>query len=157
MKDDVLTRILSAVLRERWAPLPTGPDSEFAWASSGYFVSNQGRVVFWSPGGARNAKKFVLKVSRVEKRPGKTPRPRTNLSAKFPPRYRTVRIHRLVAATFPVPGSGELVRHLDGNPWNNNPENLRFGTHSENLADQYRLGERGREEDNYETDPDLGF
>ena len=30
--------------------------------------------------------------------------------------------------------------HLNGNPTDNRPENLRYGTHSENMTDMYRIG-----------------
>ena len=30
--------------------------------------------------------------------------------------------------------------HLNGNPKDNRPENLKYGTHSENMIDMYRLG-----------------
>ena len=51
------------------------------------------------------------------------------------------RIHSLVALTFigerPL---GMQVRHLDGNPLNNSPENLAYGTQSDNEQDSVRHG-----------------
>ena len=32
--------------------------------------------------------------------------------------------------------------HLNGTPRDNRPENLRYGTHSENMTDMYRQGKR---------------
>lgn len=52
---------------------------------------------------------------------------------------RTVNIHRLVAESF-IPGSGAVVRHLDGNPLNNAAENLAWGSHKDNEADKARHG-----------------
>jgi len=50
-------------------------------------------------------------------------------------------IHRMVAEAFigqRPPGND--VRHLDGNPLNNNVENLSYGTRAENMADAVRHG-----------------
>lgn len=51
------------------------------------------------------------------------------------------RVHQLVAAAFhgPCP-EGMEVCHRDGNRKNNTPENLRYGTHAENVRDQVRHG-----------------
>lgn len=50
--------------------------------------------------------------------------------------------HRLVALAFhgEPPEGCPLVRHLDGNPDNNKPENLAWGTYSENEADKKTHG-----------------
>lgn len=50
-------------------------------------------------------------------------------------------IHRLVLETYvgPCP-DGMECRHLDGNPKNNNLDNLRWGTRSENSQDSIRHG-----------------
>jgi hypothetical protein len=50
-------------------------------------------------------------------------------------------VHRLVLEAFvgPCP-AGMVCRHLDGNPANNRPENLCWGTVAENVADQFRHG-----------------
>lgn len=48
-------------------------------------------------------------------------------------------VHRLVAEAF-LRGSGEVVRHLDGNPHNNRADNLAWGTQSENVLDEVRHG-----------------
>jgi hypothetical protein len=50
-------------------------------------------------------------------------------------------VHRLVLRAFvgPCP-DGQEVRHLDGNPANNNLANLAYGTRSENIADALRHG-----------------
>ncbi len=49
---------------------------------------------------------------------------------------RTMRIHRQICMAFHGrPEPGIQVRHLDGNPGNNCPENLCWGTPKENVAD----------------------
>lgn len=46
-------------------------------------------------------------------------------------------VHRLVCEAFngPPPFDGACVLHNDGNPFNNGPDNLRWGTQKENAAD----------------------
>lgn len=53
------------------------------------------------------------------------------------------RVHRLVCAAFhgiPEGAADLLVRHLDGNPGNNRPENLAWGTDADNHSDAKRHG-----------------
>lgn len=52
---------------------------------------------------------------------------------------KTKTVHRLVAEAF-VPGEGEVVRHLDGNPLNNHAENLAWGSYADNEADKRAHG-----------------
>ena len=56
---------------------------------------------------------------------------------------RTFQTHRLVAATFlgPCP-EGLIVLHNNGDPTDNRPENLRYGTQRENQLDVYYQGKR---------------
>lgn len=52
-----------------------------------------------------------------------------------------VQVGRLVLLAFIGPPSdGQVCRHLDGNPKNNTPSNLAWGTHLENMADRKRHG-----------------
>lgn len=52
-----------------------------------------------------------------------------------------VPVHRMVLAAFHRPqGEGEICRHLDGNPKNNRPCNLAWGTHQENMNDRKAHG-----------------
>ena len=55
--------------------------------------------------------------------------------------HETRNIHRLVLETFrgPCP-KGMECRHLDGNSVNNNLDNLKWGTHSENIQDAVQHG-----------------
>lgn len=54
-------------------------------------------------------------------------------------RVRHTHVHRIVAEAF-VLGSGAVVRHLDGNPANNLPANLAWGSYLDNEADKARHG-----------------
>jgi hypothetical protein len=77
---------------------------------------------------------------------------RGNLRTFLAPRYlsfnvirgkarRLLRVHIEVAKSFWGNFSGQLiVRHLDGNPFNNNVKNLAWGTGVENEADKRRHG-----------------
>ena len=54
---------------------------------------------------------------------------------------RGIPVHQLVMLAFHgLPPPGTEAMHLNGNPKDNRPENLRYGTHSENMTDMYRLG-----------------
>lgn len=127
---------------EAWRPLPTGANEEFGWAAPIYHISSIGRV-FWfthkGPPGLRTG----LKALREDRRKGKRPHLKTNLHAAGGG-DRTVRVHRLVLATFAGPDSPltPVGRHKNGDGTDNRLSNLVRGTHSENLLDQYLLGER---------------
>ena len=52
-----------------------------------------------------------------------------------------VRVHRVVCETFnPNPDNKPMVNHKDGNPQNNNADNLEWVTNKENLQHAIRLG-----------------
>lgn len=54
-------------------------------------------------------------------------------------------VHQLVALAFLGPRpDGQEVRHLDGNPLNNNITNLVYGTRTENIIDVMRIGKPWR-------------
>ena len=54
---------------------------------------------------------------------------------------RGIPVHQLVMLAFyGFPPPGMEAMHLNGNPEDNRPENLKYGTHFENMTDMYRLG-----------------
>lgn len=56
-------------------------------------------------------------------------------------KLRGVYLHRLVAeAWHGMPASGQEVRHLDGDKLNNRPDNLAWGTRSQNMRDKEAHG-----------------
>jgi len=54
-------------------------------------------------------------------------------------------VHRIVCTVFhgQAPSPLHEVRHLDGNPQNNVPSNLAWGTHAENMGDMVAHGRQG--------------
>jgi len=65
-----------------------------------------------------------------------------------PNKRRRFLVHRLVCEAFngPQPDGSRYVRHLDGNPANNVPENVAWGTHLDNMRDRDRHGRTARGE-----------
>lgn len=63
------------------------------------------------------------------------------ISVKVDGRHTSRQVHRLVLEAFvgPCP-EGMECRHLDGNPANNHVDNLRWGTHVDNMADRKAHG-----------------
>ena len=78
--------------------------------------------------------------------PGKILRPAVcdmagHMSVHLGKRSRGIPVHQLVLRAFygpPPPGTEAM--HLNGNPRDNRPENLKYGTHSENMIDMFKLG-----------------
>lgn len=102
--------------------------------SKNYMVSNLGkvkslhRVIMRSDGKPHTVRERILKSTQDE-----WGYPQVRLDS------RTIKVHRLVALAFlgERPVSYE-IRHLDGDPTNNRLENLKYGTHSQNVLDEYR-------------------
>lgn len=61
-------------------------------------------------------------------------------------RNKNIAVHRLVAEQFVSGKTNEnwVVMHKDNNPSNNDPENLSWGTYSQNNYDAYKDGLKGR-------------
>lgn len=114
---------------ERWLPV-VGLEGAYEVSSLGR-VRSVPRWVRNGNTGRKWVKGRILAVKAV-KRSG-YPQLRIARSTKM--------LHRLVADAFlgPCP-PGLVVRHLDGNPANNLPSNLAYGTVSENMFDQVRHG-----------------
>lgn len=110
---------------EEWRPVPGWP---------GYEVSSLGRVYsIRRPGATRSGR--ILKQ-------GIQPSGHPYLGlcrSGVPQRFY---VHQVVALGFlgPKPEGMREIRHLDGNPANNVPSNLKWGTRSENLYDKVRHG-----------------
>lgn len=115
---------------EEWRPIPGRPGFE---ASSHGRVKRCARVVHVPETiykGSPNRKGYLTTVFSLD---GK---------------HASVRVHDEVAKAFlGRRPEGMVIRHLDGDPQNNRPENLRYGTHLENMADRDRHGRTTRGED----------
>lgn len=96
-----------------------------------YAVSNLGRVSSRHPGRAGK----ILKTWRDDEG-------YDHVTLEFDGKSKRHAVHRLVAIAFlgPRPAGCEDVAHEDGVPWNNNKENLRWSTHSDNQRDRARHG-----------------
>lgn len=116
-------------LMEEWRPIPGFP---------GYEVSDLGRVrSYWRRGQAELADEPVLlKLSRIGRAGHLCVGLREGGDAT---RFRTKRVHTLVLEVFVGPRPpGMECRHLDGDPTNNVPANLQWGTRRENADDRVR-------------------
>ena len=107
-----------------------------------YEVSNTGRVrsctkTISSYGGRR----YIKPGRELKLIPDKDGYGRVNLSKNGTAKRKHVHVLVLEAFGGPRPG-GCVCRHLDGNPKNNNAENLAWGTPSENHRDCYDYGGR---------------
>jgi len=62
----------------------------------------------------------------------------------------TMTLHKIVCLAYYGPRpEGLVVRHLDGNPYNNHFENLKYGTNSENAMDRVAHGTSNRGDRNW--------
>lgn len=107
-----------------WREVPSRP---------GYMVSSLGQV--WSPRSGRIIRGIAVGQMKY-------------LCVDFWKEGREY-VHRMVCEAFHGPAAkGMQVRHLDGNPRNNRPDNLAWGTHIENHADKLKHGTNPKGERN---------
>lgn len=119
---------------EQWRPIPGYP---------GYFASTEGRIGS-DLRGRGSIRPLIGGFSGPNRKHGYR-----QLVVCANGRRETRTFHSLVAETFHGPRPvGLEVRHLDGNPLNNRPENLRYGTAVENALDRI---EHGRNENTNKT------
>lgn len=106
-------------MEEVWRIVPTFPS---------YEVSSFGRV--------RRAKSGRLRVLATDHDGYQ------HLTLSENAKHTTRKVHHLVAAAFlgPKPSATHCLAHNDGNPANNRPDNLRWATQKENLADRKAHG-----------------
>lgn len=108
-------------MKELWKEIP-GYNGD-------YFVSNKGKVKSYK-NGAR-----IMKPSYSSKN---SPYQQVQLYKNG--KYKTEKIHRLVAGSFiPNPEQKKVVNHKDGNPKNNNVKNLEWCTLSENTLHSWHV------------------
>ncbi|AXN43438.1 NUMOD4 motif protein [Mycobacterium marinum] len=121
--------------REAWRPV-IGYEG---W----YEVSDQGRVRSvdrWIPyrdESGRRSRFHRGKILAVDTK-GRYPR----VTLRRHQHFNKTGIHQLVCAAFhgPCPSWATEIRHLNGDAFDARPENLAWGTHSENMQDKIRHG-----------------
>ncbi len=120
---------------ERWRPVVN-------WEGK-YEVSNCGRI--------RSVARWITTSKGNRLLEGRVLTPYKKYNGYFRvelcdgPRQESLDIHRLVAYAFVV-GTGDVVRHLDGDSTNNSDSNLAWGTHADNEADKALHGRTPRGE-----------
>lgn len=112
---------------EEWLGLPQ---------AKGYEVSSLGRVrSYWK----RGCCPVLLPAPRLLKL--QKSRDYFVVHLKIDGKVARFRVHQLVLQVFVGPRpEGMICRHLDGDPTNNRPSNLRWGTPKENSEDMMRHG-----------------
>lgn len=113
---------------EEWRPAP---------GFDGYEVSDRGRVRSWRRVSAKNPAPKVLS-QLIRKHDGYI-----QVSVQYPDgKNRPILVHRLVCMAWhgEAPEGKPHVCHWDGDPSNNAPANLRWGSHKDNAQDQLRHG-----------------
>lgn len=117
---------MSNAIPERWLPIP---------GYEGYYeASDLGRIRTLP----RSFRKSFVRVLK----PWTKPCGHLMVALSVNGRLRSHDVHRLVALTFlgAPPSPHHEICHNDGNPANNVPSNLRWGTRSENILDAVRHG-----------------
>jgi hypothetical protein len=109
----------------------------------GFDVSNLGRVrshVWWRSGKTRPDRSYLPKL----RHPTRNKDGHLCLGVHVEGVHSSHFVHTLVCTAFhgPRPDPELVCRHLDGNPENNKPGNLAWGTSEENVADAIRHGRR---------------
>lgn len=120
---------------EEWRPVVGGEGA--------YEVSDLGRV--------RSIDRLVPVGNHMRRHPGRLLSQRLNrkgypvVGLVIGGREINTRVHILVCeAWHGMRPEGMVCRHLDGNPTNNSPDNLTWGTHAENCQDAVRHGTHNR-------------
>jgi hypothetical protein len=114
--------------KEIWLPVPSLP---------GVMASTWGRIILpdrkatMPHGGERRyiAKPRYGTVKKAHKNAAHSYR------SSYSREFGNIKIHRAVCEAFhgPAPFTGAVVIHIDENPHNNQPENLKWGTQKENM------------------------
>lgn len=120
---------------EIWKDIP-GYEGEYQASSKGQIKSLKRMVP--CKGGYRCVSERLLK-QHIKDKCG-------HLGVSLRARNQGFCVYRAVALAFiGVPEEGQEVLHINGNPKDNRPENLRYGTRRENILDVYYQGKRWKQ------------
>ena len=108
-------------MTENWKDIPRCP---------GYFASDCGRIKY-------GEKIFTGYVD---------PKGYTRVSVVEDGQRKNKNVARLVARAFLGEDNGSMVRHINGKPSDNRPENLKYGTAKDNYADSVLHGTNSKGE-----------
>lgn len=117
-----------------WKPVP-GYEGKYEVSSCGLVKSCERKVLRTHRNGTINETPYHEKIMRPKKHKAGY----NCVQLWHDAVGRNFGVHQLVALAF-IPGSGPLVRHLDGDPQNNDVSNLAWGGFKENEADKRRHG-----------------
>lgn len=108
--------------QEVWKDVPSFPD---------VMASNWGRVWLKPMPNTKTMPSYGVEEKKATGRPGA---PKRRIKS-FKRLKRTLKVHQLVCEAFhgTKPFDSAIVIHIDENPSNNRPENLKWGTQKENL------------------------
>ena len=120
---------------EEWRPIP-GWEGLYSVSSLGR-VRSEARITMRSNGFRYTVRARIVKAAISGGRQAISMRDHGTRVTAF--------VHRLVALAFIGPVlEGMEVCHGDGDPLNNRPDNLRYATHAENMADMVLHGRTNR-------------
>ena len=142
-----MNKMLMGAAASAAVPVPFEIWLDIPGYAGSYQVSSKGRVR--SLPRAVPVYDSVRRVSYARPCPGKILREAVcdkagHVSVHLGKYTRGIPVHQLVMLAFVgPPPAGMEAMHLNGNPKDNRPENLKYGTHSENMIDMYRSG-KGR-------------
>lgn len=124
---------------EEWRDIP-GYEGKYQASSLGHICSLTRKITQisrWGTSFTREIKGRILRPACTKDNP--------HLYVVLGHGQNGSQVHQLVARTFlgPQPQNTD-VRHLNGNPQDNRPENLMYGTRTENILDVFRQGKAWR-------------
>lgn len=112
-------QLMASEVAEEWRRIPS---------ADGYYASSKGRVM-----------STLRKTARILRVKEDTRSGYHCVTVSIGGRAKSTAVHRLVCEAFHrKPKKGEVCRHLNGDPLDNRPENLTWGSQRQNMRDAQR-------------------